>query len=286
MAARVSTDLADLVEATGFVVPEPRSKEQIAHHYVAQAAEDRSQYLPVVPTSPGVRADDTLGTAGRKVLRMHLARMLSFEAGTRSGEDPEDLHKMRVATRRMRAAWHVFDGAYRPKVQRRYVKELRSIARALGEVRDIDVLLEGLDHYIAGLPGPGREAVEPLRAAWRRQREEARGHLLTRLDSKGYRDVRGRLPRLHRVTRCGRAADPTGPARPRARHGRLPHPHGLRTRARVRDDHHLGRHRHAACPAHRGQAAALHDGVLQRGPAGRRRASSSRRSRRCRTTLA
>lgn len=180
--------LADLVEATGFVVPEPRSKEQIAHNYVAQAAEDRSQYLPVVPTSPGVRADDTLGTAGRKVLRMHLARMLSFEAGTRSGEDPEDLHKMRVATRRMRAAWDVFDGAYRPKVQRRYVKELRSIARALGEVRDIDVLLEGLDHYIAGLPGPGREAVEPLRAAWRRQREQARGHLLTRLDSKGYRE--------------------------------------------------------------------------------------------------
>ena len=31
--------------------------------------------------------------------------MLHFEAGTRSGEDPEDLHKMRVATRRMRAAW-------------------------------------------------------------------------------------------------------------------------------------------------------------------------------------
>lgn len=180
--------LAGLVEATGFVVPEPRSKEDIARHYVAQAAEDRNHRLPSVPMSPGVKADDSLGTAGRKVLRMHLARMLHFEAGTRSGQDPEDLHKMRVATRRMRAAWRVFDGAYRPKVQRRYVKELRSIARVLGDVRDIDVLLEDLERYLVDLPAPGREAVEPLRAAWRRQREVARKQMLQKLDSKSYRE--------------------------------------------------------------------------------------------------
>ena len=180
--------LAKLIEATGFVVPEPRSKEEIARHYVAQAAEDPTHRLPRVPTSPGLKADDSLGEAGRKVLRMHLARMLHFEAGTRSGEDIEDLHKMRVATRRMRAAWRVFDGAYRPKVQRRYVKELRSIARVLGEVRDIDVLLEDLDAYIGKLPGPGRAAVDPLRSAWRQQREVARKRLVTRLDSKQYRE--------------------------------------------------------------------------------------------------
>ena len=180
--------LAGLIEATGYVVPEPRSKEEIARHYVAQAAEDPTHRLPRVPASPGIRADDPLGAAGRKVLRMHLARMLHFEAGTRSGEDPEDLHKMRVATRRMRAAWQVFEGAYRPKVQRRYVKELRSVARALGDVRDIDVLLGDLDAYIAGLTTPGREAVEPLRSAWRRQREDARKRMLIRLDSREYRE--------------------------------------------------------------------------------------------------
>ena len=179
--------LAGLVEATGFVTPEPRSKEEIARTYVAQATEDPTHRLPVVPTSPGIKADDSLGEAGRKVLRMHLARMLAFEAGTRSGEDIEDLHKMRVATRRMRAAWRVFDGAYRPKLQRRYVAELRTIADALGEVRDIDVLLEHLDGHMARLPAAGQEAMEPLRGAWRRQREVARGRLVARLDSKPYR---------------------------------------------------------------------------------------------------
>ena len=58
---------------------------------------------------------------------MHLARMLVLRGGTRTGEDIEELHKMRVATRRMRAAWRVFDGAYRRKVQRRYVRELRAV---------------------------------------------------------------------------------------------------------------------------------------------------------------
>ena len=38
---------------------------------------------------------------------------------------------MRVATRRMRAAWRVFDGAY-GQAQRRYVKELRVVAARLG----------------------------------------------------------------------------------------------------------------------------------------------------------
>jgi CHAD domain-containing protein len=180
--------LAPIIEATGYVTPEPRSKEEIARGYVVQATEDPAHRLPTVPTSPGVRADDPLGEAGRKVLRMHLARMLHFESGTRSGEDTEDLHRMRVATRRMRAAWRVFDGAYRPKLQRRYVAELRTIARALGEVRDLDVLIEHLDAHATRLPGPGRDALDPLRQSWRRQREAARGRLVGRLDSRQYRD--------------------------------------------------------------------------------------------------
>ncbi len=40
--------LAALIEATGFAVPEPRSKEEIARHYVAKAAEDTH-----TPTAPG-----------------------------------------------------------------------------------------------------------------------------------------------------------------------------------------------------------------------------------------
>jgi len=48
-----------------------------------------------------------MSEAGRKVLRTHFARMLANEAGTRLGEDIEELHDMRVATRRLRAVLFV-----------------------------------------------------------------------------------------------------------------------------------------------------------------------------------
>ena len=95
---------------------------------------------------------------------------------------------MRVATRRMRAAWRVFDGAYRPRLQRRYVRELRGVATALGTVRDLDVQIEAVGGYLAALPEEGSQSLEPLLADWRRQREAARRDLLGLLDSRDYRD--------------------------------------------------------------------------------------------------
>jgi len=66
--------------------------------------------------------------------------------------------------------------------------ELRTIAGVLVTVRDVDVLLGDLDGYIAKLPAPGREGMEPLRSAWRREPQVGRKRLVARLDSKGYRE--------------------------------------------------------------------------------------------------
>jgi CHAD domain-containing protein len=140
----------------------------------------------VVGKSPGVQAEDTLAEAGRKVLRFHLARMLAREPGTRLGAEPEELHGMRVATRRMRAAWRVFGDAYRPGRTRRYRRDLRDVAARLGAVRDLDVLIDGLASYQATVPASDRQAFEPLMAAWRTRREEARVLLLRTLDSGRY----------------------------------------------------------------------------------------------------
>jgi CHAD domain-containing protein len=141
----------------------------------------------VVGKTPGVTADDIVAEAGRKVLRFHLARLIAREAGTRSGEDPEDLHAMRVATRRMRAAWRVFGDGFRTDGTRKFRNRLRDVARRLGAVRDIDVLVMALDEYRAELPAAERKALEPLLDDWRDQREVARAVLMRELDSDGYR---------------------------------------------------------------------------------------------------
>jgi CHAD domain-containing protein len=137
--------------------------------------------------APGVVADDHLAEAARKVLRFHLARMLAREAGVRDGREPRDVHAMRVATRRQRAAWRVFGASFRPKRTKRYRTGLREIAARLGGVRDLDVLLEATDLYRADLPTTEQRALEPLLASWRTHRADARVLLIRELDSDGYR---------------------------------------------------------------------------------------------------
>ena len=133
---------------------------------------------------PGVVADDHLAEAGRKVLRFHLARMLAREPGTREGREPEELHAMRVATRRQRAAWRVFGSAFDPARTERHRRRLREVAADLGGVRDLDVLIEAAEGYRSKLATKEAAALEPLLDAWRARRDAARVLLVHELDSK------------------------------------------------------------------------------------------------------
>ena len=212
-------------------------------------------------------ADDHVAEAGRKVLRFHLARMLAKEQGTRDGNDPEDLHAMRVATRRQRAAWRVFGDAFRGGRTKTYRRGLREIASRLGAVRDLDVLLEAADAYRADLPTTEQRALEPLLAGWRLHREDARRLLVRELDSDelpamGRRLRRVRAPRGPRG-RAGRA----DAAAPRPRHRRLADPDRVRGRPGLRAGPALGRRRDAPRAADRRQVAALHARVHPGGPA-------------------
>lgn len=140
----------------------------------------------MVGKTPGVLPSDSVAEAGRKVLRFHLARMIAREPGTREGSDPEELHAMRVATRRMRAAWRVFGDGFRPDRTRRHRKRLREVAARLGAVRDIDVLIDEAEPYLRAQTVAERRAIKPLFDAWRQQRDDARALLGRELDSEAY----------------------------------------------------------------------------------------------------
>ena len=164
--------------------PTPSSSDLISETVEEAPASDTRL---VVGKTPGVTADDHIAEAGRKVMKFHLARMFAREAGTRLGVDPEEVHAMRVATRRQRAAWRVFGSAFRPGRTKRYRNGLREIAARLGAVRDLDVLLEAADLYRADFTVTEQRAIEPLLAEWRTHRDDARVLLIRELDSDGYR---------------------------------------------------------------------------------------------------
>ena len=117
--------------------------------------------------SPEVAADDPWAEAGREVLRFHLSRMLARVPGTIAGEDPEEVHAMRVASRRVRAGWRVFGDAFERPVVRDHVRQLRrSSGHSSGTVRDLDVQIGILAASRDRRSKRERLALAPLVDAW------------------------------------------------------------------------------------------------------------------------
>ena len=133
-----------------------------------------------------VQPDDVLAEAGRKVLLGELIEMLKREAGSRTGNDIEDVHKMRVAIRQSRSAFRLLSDVYKPKVVRTYDKGLRKIMRALGDVRDLDVMIGNLRAFDAPLDDVQAAAMQEVIGALDLRRTVARDQLLRVLDSKAY----------------------------------------------------------------------------------------------------
>ena len=145
------------------------------------------------PKTPGLLADDSMAEAGRKTLLLHLQHMIYHEQGTRLGKDIEELHDMRVATRRMRAAVRVFAPQMDIERLSPYLKDLKRTARVLGAVRDLDVFWEKTQRYLDDLPEDQRSGLAPLREVWQARRGVARQKMLQYLDGNRYRQFRDRF---------------------------------------------------------------------------------------------
>ena len=129
----------------------------------------------------------------RAALDNRLRALLGHDPGTRVGEDPEELHQMRVAVRRMRATLK----AARPLLDRVWADDLRAelgwLGRALGPVRDADVLVERFRRRAQAFDDTSRKAVETLIEALVTDRESARAEMLAVLGSRRYTALLRRL---------------------------------------------------------------------------------------------
>jgi len=143
----------------------------------------------VIARTPEVDAGDMWAEAGRKILRFHLARMLTHVSTAIAGEDPEAVHDMRVAARRVRAAWRVFGDAYDRRVVRDHVGELRALGDRLGAVRDLDVQLAILSVHREPRSKRDRAALAPLLDAWTAQRTARHADLAAHLASPWFGTV-------------------------------------------------------------------------------------------------
>ena len=154
----------------------------------------------------------TIGTVALSALRLQLLTLLENEPATRLGDDPESLHDMRVASRRLRAAFSLFSKVLPPGVLVLRT-ELSWIGGVLGAVRDLDVQLQQLAGWRVVLPDADRNALDALDALLQEQRNEARKTMLEALDSRRYESFVSRFGRALRARPARSSVDPSSPAR-------------------------------------------------------------------------
>lgn len=131
----------------------------------------------------------------KAILQKQLRDILLHDPGTRFGQDPEELHQMRVGIRRFRALLRASRVLLEPEWYASQQEELRWLAAMLGTVRDQDVLLEQLYLEAHVLPPAERKIFERLLATFETHRSQARLQLLDALRSDRYLDLLGRLER-------------------------------------------------------------------------------------------
>ncbi|MFN8642866.1 MAG: CHAD domain-containing protein [Candidatus Binatia bacterium] len=137
---------------------------------------------PVAPRGP-VAASDSLDTATRAIIARHLGRLREALPAVRYGEDPEAVHEMRVAVRRLRTALRLGRAALPVRQREALGRELRWLGSALGPVRDLDVQLANAAWHRQRLAPAARAPIDGLRRALRRDRIAARAALEQALDS-------------------------------------------------------------------------------------------------------
>jgi CHAD domain-containing protein len=114
------------------------------------------------------------------------ARLIRHDPGVRLGDDPEDVHQARVATRRLRSDLRTFGRLLDAEWITPLRDELKWLGAAFGGVRDTDVLDERLRRQAAQLPAADAKGVAALLRRLSLGRDEHRAEMLADLEGDRY----------------------------------------------------------------------------------------------------
>lgn len=152
-------------------MPEPRALGAAA----AAAAHQTSDSTP----SPAFTASDPFIVFAYAVLRRELDALAARRPQPSVAPSPQDIHQLRVAARRLRVGLRLFRRLLPSRAVTHLRAELKWFARALGDVRDLDVYADNFHAYAAHVPAAQRADLDGYEVHLRRERAEARSRLAT-----------------------------------------------------------------------------------------------------------
>jgi CHAD domain-containing protein len=144
------------------------------------------------------RSDPTVGDVARAAIVASIVRLREHEPELVVSDDPVHVHQARVATRRLRSDLRTFRSVLEVSWADELRSDLRALGRALGAVRDADVLLARLRTRVDDLDPVDRVAAGILVDRARAAREQARAELALELESRRHAELRSRLDAARR----------------------------------------------------------------------------------------
>jgi CHAD domain-containing protein len=142
---------------------------------------------------PSFDGHPSAGDIVQAALASSVTRLLRHDPGVRIGDDPEDVHQARVATRRLRSDLRTFGPLLLDDWVAALRAELQWLGALLGAVRDPDVLLQRLRRQAADLPELDAAGLAPILRRLADEREEARARLLEGIRGPRYVTLLDRL---------------------------------------------------------------------------------------------
>jgi CHAD domain-containing protein len=130
----------------------------------------------------GLSCDESFRTAAGKTIWTRLEEMVSFTEAALEGRDPEGVHDMRVASRRLRAAIELYRDVFPKRRLNPMLRDVKRQADALGRVRDLDVMLDRLTADLAGRPRAQQAILKEMMEEMNQARAEVRRDLKQTID--------------------------------------------------------------------------------------------------------
>jgi CHAD domain-containing protein len=144
----------------------------------------------------GLRAEMPFAEAAAATVAVRAEELFEHAEGVLDTSDIERVHDMRVASRRLRAVLEIYAPCFPEDQYKPVLKEVKTLADALGARRDPDVLLAQLDKLEAALPKTNAPGIEAFAAPIRDEQAQGNETLARALERAERMDLRDRLALL------------------------------------------------------------------------------------------
>jgi CHAD domain-containing protein len=139
---------------------------------------------------------EPFGAAAARIVRMRSDELFAHAENVLDIEDIEIVHDMRVASRRLRAVLEIFEPCFPTGDFKTVLRDVKTLADALGERRDPDVHIEDMEEFEQHVLAAVRPGIEALVARLRARQARGNDTLAAALDHIRECDLHARLHSL------------------------------------------------------------------------------------------